>query len=68
MLVLALMPTIGEGTRQDLLLYLPVFWIADPNYLLLSAAAVVVAYAGQRFIPYSEQSSKRQVILPVLTT
>ena len=50
MLVLALMPAIGGGTLRDLLLDLPVFWIADTNYLLLSAAAVVVTYAAQRFI------------------
>ena len=61
MLVLALMPAIGDGTRRDLLLDLPVFWIADTNYLLLSAAAVVVAYAGRRFILYSEQSRKNRL-------
>ena len=68
MLVLALMPAIGDGTRRDLLLDLATFWIADTNYLLLSAAAVVVTYAGQRFILYSKQSRKKQVILPLLTT
>lgn len=50
MLVLALMPAIGDGTRRDPLLALPIFWLADTNYLLLSATAVVVAYTGQRFI------------------
>jgi uncharacterized membrane protein YeiH len=51
-LILAGLPAIGGGTLRDLLLNRhPLFWIADPRYLLviaLSAAATIV-YA--RYLP-----------------
>lgn len=50
MTVLALMPAIGGGTLRDLLLDLPIFWIVDNGYLLLTLAAVLFTYLGQRYV------------------
>lgn len=50
MLVLALMPAVGGGTLRDLLLDLPIFWMEDTAYLLLTLIAVVFTYFGQRYV------------------
>lgn len=55
MLVLALMPAVGGGTLRDLLLDLPIFWIEDPTYLILTVAAAVFTYFGQRFVHHRQR-------------
>ncbi len=50
MLVLAAMPAIAGGTLRDLLLGLPIFWIENTDYLLLTVAATVFTYFVQRFV------------------
>jgi len=53
-LVLAVVTAVGGGTLRDLLLSRhPVFWIADPAYLVVSvfAAALTVLYTQYRAAP-----------------
>ncbi|MDA5192456.1 trimeric intracellular cation channel family protein [Govanella unica] len=38
-MVLGIVTAIGGGTTRDLILGLPVFWIEDPNYLLVATIA-----------------------------
>ena len=48
--VLALVTALGGGTIRDLCLGIsPVFWIADPNYLLTAVAAALTMFAIARF-------------------
>lgn len=49
-IVLALMPAIGGGTIRDIVLDVPVFWIEDKNYLLLTLVAAVLTFFGCRQI------------------
>lgn len=50
MLVLAVLPAVGGGTLRDLLLDVPVFWLADNTYLLITAGAVVLTFFGHRLL------------------
>lgn len=50
LLVLALLPAVGGGTLRDLLLDVPVFWLNDPAYLMLTGCAVLAAFFGHRFL------------------
>lgn len=38
-IVLGIATGVGGGTMRDLILGLPVFWVADPNYLMVAAGA-----------------------------
>lgn len=49
-IVLALMPAIGGGTIRDIALDVPVFWILDKNYLLLTLIAAVLTFGSYRLI------------------
>ncbi|MCC5976830.1 MAG: trimeric intracellular cation channel family protein [Salinarimonas sp.] len=42
--LLAVVTGIGGGTMRDLLLGLPVFWIARPDYLLICVAMAIAAF------------------------
>lgn len=49
-LVVAMAPAIGGGTVRDVALgALPVFWVADGNYLLATAAAALATFFFARF-------------------
>lgn len=49
-LVVAMAPAIGGGTVRDVALgALPVFWVADGNYLLVTAAAALFTFFFARF-------------------
>lgn len=43
-LVIALLPAVGGGTVRDLVLDVPVFWVADGYTVYLVAAAAVLTY------------------------
>jgi uncharacterized membrane protein YeiH len=43
--VIALLPALGGGTLRDIIIDAPVFWLANPSYLL-----VVLAAAGLTFL------------------
>ncbi|MEX1221093.1 MAG: trimeric intracellular cation channel family protein [Idiomarina sp.] len=47
--VLASVTAIGGGTTRDLILDLPVFWVADPNYLYTVLAAAAATIIWMRF-------------------
>ena len=49
-LVLALLPAVGGGTLRDLLLDVPVFWIEDTNYLVITGVAALFTYFSSRFV------------------
>jgi uncharacterized membrane protein YeiH len=54
--VISLVTAIGGGTLRDLLLDRhPVFWIRDPNYLVvgLAAAAAILVYSRRRRPPFA---------------
>jgi uncharacterized membrane protein YeiH len=57
-LVLGTVTAIGGGTIRDLIVAVPVFWIADPNYLVVAASASIFAFfaakriAGYRLLLY----------------
>ena len=45
--VLALMPAVGGGTLRDLLLDRhPVFWVANPSYVVVALVAAVAVFLG----------------------
>lgn len=47
--VLGLMPAVGGGTLRDVVLgRFPVFWIADPSYVVIALAVAVILF----FVPY----------------
>lgn len=49
-LVVAMAPAIGGGTLRDVALgALPVFWVADGNYLIVTAAAALFTFFFARF-------------------
>lgn len=49
-LVVAMAPAIGGGTVRDVALgALPVFWVADGNYLIVTAAAALLTFFFARF-------------------
>lgn len=50
--VLASVTAIGGGTTRDLILDLPVFWVADPNYLYTVLVAAAATIAWLRFREY----------------
>ena len=41
---LAIVTGVGGGTVRDLLLDLPVFWIKNPGYIVVAAAAAILVY------------------------
>jgi uncharacterized membrane protein YeiH len=43
-LFLASVTGIGGGTFRDLILAVPVFWVANPNYVMICGAVAVVIY------------------------
>ncbi len=50
-LVVAMAPAIGGGTVRDMALgALPVFWVSDPNYLLVTVLVAVATFFLARFI------------------
>ena len=51
--VVALVSALGGGTLRDMMLqHGPVFWIADPLYVMLVTAAALVTFAlAHRFVP-----------------
>jgi uncharacterized membrane protein YeiH len=51
-LVLALVTALGGGTLRDVLLdRYPVFWISDPSFIIVSAAAAALTWAWVRRFP-----------------
>jgi uncharacterized membrane protein YeiH len=48
--VLGIVTAIGGGTIRDLIVGAPVFWVADPNYLLVAVLASVVAFFAAKRI------------------
>lgn len=48
-LVLAAVTAVGGGTLRDLILDVPVFWLADPSYLYLIGGTWAVALIAARF-------------------
>ena len=49
-IVLALATALGGGTMRDLVLDLqPVFWIADPHFVLTAVGAAVLTFVAARF-------------------
>jgi uncharacterized membrane protein YeiH len=47
---IALLPAIGGGTVRDIVLDVPVFWVADPIYLWLILGAAVITFAAAPYI------------------
>lgn len=48
-IVLAIVTAVGGGTFRDLVLGAPVFWIVDPNYILVSIGAAIFTFFLARF-------------------
>ncbi|MEL7296968.1 MAG: trimeric intracellular cation channel family protein [Pseudomonadota bacterium] len=44
-IVLGLLPAVGGGTLRDLILDVPVFWVAQPIYILVAISAGLFAFA-----------------------
>ena len=49
-IVLALMPAIAGGTIRDIVLGVPVFWVEDTTYLIITVAAALVTFFGVRLV------------------
>lgn len=54
-IVLAAVTAIGGGTLRDVLLDLPVFWLADRTYILLALVAAVGVFLLYRLVKRSER-------------
>ena len=50
MLVLAFLPAVGGGTLRDLILDVPVFWLADTTSLVVISLAALVVFFGHRYV------------------
>lgn len=48
--VIALLPALGGGTLRDMIIDAPVFWLADPAYLLMSLLAAVLTFLAANVI------------------
>ena len=48
--VLGTVTALGGGTIRDLVIAVPVFWLADPNYLLVAVATSVIAFFAAKRI------------------
>lgn len=48
--VMALIPAVGGGTLRDLILDAPVFWVSEPDYLLVALAAAVLTFAAHHHV------------------
>lgn len=48
--VVAMAPAIGGGTLRDLLLERPVFWVAEPVYIMLCIGAAVLTFIAAHHI------------------
>ncbi len=46
--VMALLPAVGGGTLRDLVLDVPVFWLADPRYLYITLLAALLSFSLHR--------------------
>jgi len=46
--IIGVVTAIGGGTLRDLMLDVPVFWLEDPAYLLVAAAAAVATFFFER--------------------
>lgn len=57
-LVLGIATGVGGGTIRDLILGLPVFWVRDPNYLIVAS----VAGAGMFFFAHILKSLNRTLL------
>ncbi|MCB1235338.1 MAG: trimeric intracellular cation channel family protein [Verrucomicrobiae bacterium] len=49
--VFAILTGVGGGTLRDLLLDVPVFWIARPVYVIAAAATGLATFFWMRFLP-----------------
>jgi uncharacterized membrane protein YeiH len=47
---IALLPALGGGTLRDIIIDAPVFWLADPLYLLMALVAAVVTFLAANAI------------------
>jgi uncharacterized membrane protein YeiH len=47
---LATITGIGGGTFRDLILDVPVFWVANPDFVTLSAATAIIVYFGAHLL------------------
>lgn len=50
--VVASVTALGGGSLRDLLLNEPVFWVADPDYLYSTYAAIFISVAFIRYLPH----------------
>jgi uncharacterized membrane protein YeiH len=50
-IVLGLVTAVGGGTLRDLMLDVPVFWIADANFIVSGAVAAFVSFFLIRYAP-----------------
>lgn len=48
--VIALLPALGGGTLRDVIIDAPVFWLADPLYLLMALLAAVLTFIAANAI------------------
>jgi uncharacterized membrane protein YeiH len=48
--VIALLPALGGGTLRDVIIDAPVFWLADPAYLLMAMLAAVLTFTAANAI------------------
>jgi uncharacterized membrane protein YeiH len=49
-LFLATITGIGGGTFRDLILAVPVFWVANPDFVTISAAIAIIVYFGAHLL------------------
>ena len=57
--VLALMPAVGGGTLRDIILgRIPIFWISDTRYVVVSIAVALVVF----FMPHKPGSRRRYLV------
>lgn len=53
--IIGVVTAIGGGTLRDLMLDVPVFWLQEPAYLYVSAAAAALTFFFERWIRETER-------------
>ena len=56
LIAIGVVTAIGGGTIRDLLLDAPVFWLADPNYVSVSALAALGTFLFERYFRATERA------------
>ena len=56
LVIIGMVTAIGGGTLRDMMLDVPVFWLADPTYTIVAAVAAALTFFFERRFRATEQA------------